>query len=137
MTEQKLDSLTPDKVFDGGEMDCGSGLILLIRENMLDVPKNGIMEMRSQEPTVKDDLPPWCRMSGHTYLGMLGKPENAKYFIKKGEKIEQEKELEKDKEDAKKYEWRLRVRADRSAAGAKLGRRGSQPPPGPSGRAGA
>jgi TusA-related sulfurtransferase len=64
-----INKITPDIVFDGGDLDCGSGLILLIRENMLKVPENGILEMRSREPTVGDDLPPWCRMSGHEYLG--------------------------------------------------------------------
>ncbi len=60
-----LESLRPDRVFDGGDLDCGSGLVLLIRENMLPVPVGGVLEMRSRERTVRDDLPPWCRMSGH------------------------------------------------------------------------
>ena len=58
-----------DMVFDGGDLDCGSGLILLIRENMIKTPLGGILEMRSREPTVAGDLPPWCRMAGHEYLG--------------------------------------------------------------------
>ena len=45
--ELKLDSIIPDHVFDGGDLDCGSGLVLLIRENMKKVPVGGIMEMRS------------------------------------------------------------------------------------------
>ena len=60
-----LESLNPDHVFDGGDLDCGSGLVLLIREHMQKVPVGGILEMRSLEPTVCDDLPPWCRMVGH------------------------------------------------------------------------
>ena len=98
-------------MFDGGDLDCGSGLILLIRENMLKVPEKGILEMRSREPTVADDLPPWCRMSGHEYLGKLTGEGYVRYFVKRGtgEKEEQET-LNRDKEDAKKYEWRLRSR---------------------------
>jgi hypothetical protein len=45
-----------DHVFDGGSLDCGSGLILLIRQNMLQVPDGGILEIRSSEPTVKAEL---------------------------------------------------------------------------------
>lgn len=41
----------------------------MIRDNMLKVPARGILEMRSREPTVSNDLPPWCRMSGHEFLG--------------------------------------------------------------------
>ena len=59
---------TADHVFDGGSMDCGSGLILLIRQNMLKVPPGGVLEIRSREPTVESELPPWCRMVGHEYL---------------------------------------------------------------------
>ena len=51
-------AVTPDMIFDGGDLDCGSGLILLIRENMLKTPVDGILEMRSREPTVADDLRP-------------------------------------------------------------------------------
>lgn len=111
MSAENLEAITPDAVFDGGDMDCGSGLILLIRENMMPVAVGGILEMRSNEPTVHDDLPPWCRMSGHEYLGIIGEPSSARYFIRKGEKVEQKEDLQKDKEDAKKYEWRLRIRS--------------------------
>ena len=102
MSAENLDAITPDAVFDGGDMDCGSGLILLIRENMMAVPTGGILEMRSKEPTVNDDLPPWCRMSGHEYLGIIGEPSSARYFIRKGEKVENKEDLQKDKENAKK-----------------------------------
>lgn len=107
-----LNSITPDTMFDGGDLDCGSGLILLIRENMLNVPEDGILEMRSRESTVEDDLPPWCRMSGHLYLGKLSADGYTRYFVRKGEASRKEDEnLEKDKEASKKYEWRLRARS--------------------------
>jgi uncharacterized OsmC-like protein len=110
--EIDLNSITPDAVFDGGDLDCGSGLILLIRENMLKVPTNGILEMRSRERTVGDDLPPWCRMSGHVFLGRLTADEYTRYFVRKGDTSKKKEEnLKKDKEAAKKYEWRLRARS--------------------------
>jgi TusA-related sulfurtransferase len=107
-----LDALRPDQVFDGGDLDCGSGLILLIRENMLRVPPGGVLEMRSREPTVRDDLPPWCRMSRHEYLGALDAPGYARYFVRRGAQVAEETQaLEADKERAKTYEWRLRARS--------------------------
>lgn len=107
-----VSTITPDKVFDGGDLDCGSGLILLIREHMLQTPVDGILEMRSREPTVADDLPPWCRMSGHEYLGTVPGEGFARYFVKRGSGLAAEKEaFEKDKEEAKKYEWRMRARS--------------------------
>ena len=108
----KLDSIVPDHVFDGGDLDCGSGLVLLIRENMKKVPVGGIMEMRSNEPTVCDELPPWCRMVGHDYLGLVGDPQKARYFIRKNEAVkDDEKALEEDKNRAKEFEWRARTRS--------------------------
>jgi TusA-related sulfurtransferase len=108
-----LEALRPDHVFDGGDLDCGSGLVLLIRESMLRVPEGGVLEMRSREPTVGDDLPPWCRLAGHEFLGRLEGGDAMRYFIRRGggaaARSEQES-LQKDKEKAKEYEWRTRVR---------------------------
>jgi TusA-related sulfurtransferase len=110
--ELDFKTFTADRMFDGGDLDCGSGLILLIRESMLDVPVGGILEMRSREPSVSDDLPPWCRMSGHEYLGKTAGNGYTRYFVRKGSGTRQEKEaLARDKEDAKKYQWRLRARS--------------------------
>ena len=107
-----IKTITADHMFDGGDLDCGSGLILLIRESMLNVPVNGILEMRSREPTVNDDLPPWCRMSGHEYLGKIVGDGYTRYFVRKGSGTQHEKEaLLKDKEDARNYQWRLRARS--------------------------
>ncbi len=110
--EFTLQSIEPDHVFDGGDLDCGSGLVLLIRENMLRVPEQGIFEMRSREPTVKGDLPPWCRMVGLEYLGCLEGEGFTRYFIRRTVRsIEEGKNLEKDKVRAKEYEWRARARS--------------------------
>lgn len=109
---EDLAAIIADNMFDGGDLDCGSGLILLIREAMRGVPVDGILEMRSRERTVSDDLPPWCRMSGHEYLGKLEGDGFTRYFVRKGGVVQEEEQaLEKDKAEARKYQWRLRVRA--------------------------
>ncbi len=107
-----LDEIKPDRMFDGGDLDCGSGLVLILRGNMLEVPVGGILEMRSREATVADDLPPWCRMTGHEYLGALPGAECVRYFLRRGQPAEdEEKALDEDKERAKTYEWRARSRS--------------------------
>lgn len=99
-------------VFDGGDLDCGSGLILLIREYMLKTPVGGILEMRSREPSVADDLPPWCRMSGHEFLGQQEETSYTRYFIQRGAgEKEEEEALKEDLDKARQYQWRLRARA--------------------------
>ena len=110
--DERLAAIAPDRVFDGGDLDCGSGLVLLIRENMLAVPEGGVLEMRSRESTVKSDLPPWCRMVGHDYLGCLESDRFTRYFVRRGEAQKaEEAALETDKQRAKEYEWRLRARS--------------------------
>ncbi|MFH2000690.1 MAG: OsmC family protein [Planctomycetota bacterium] len=107
-----LDGVAPDHCFDGGDLDCGSGLVLLLRENMLSVPVGGILEMKSREPTVRDDLPPWCRMTGHRFLRALEGKEHVRYFIQRGEPTPEEfRTLDEDKEKARAYEWRARSRS--------------------------
>ncbi len=72
--------------------------------------------MRSVEVTVIDDLPPWCRMVGHEYLGHLPgqTAQQKRYFVRKGggeaARAEQQA-LEDDKARAREFEWRLRARA--------------------------
>ncbi len=106
--------LIPDHLLDGGDLDCGSGLVLLIREHMQRVPAGGILELRSRERTVGDDLPPWCRMAGHEYLGELpGEVAGQKrFFVRRGVAVATEAAaLADDKARAREYEWRLRARS--------------------------
>jgi TusA-related sulfurtransferase len=101
----------PDHVFDGGDLDCGSGLVLLIRENMLRLAEGGILELRSREATVGSDLPPWCRMTGHEFLGAFPGDGTTRYFVRRSANAAAEPaSLEADKRRSQEYEWRARVR---------------------------
>lgn len=119
LSDTELQAIAPDVVFDGGDLDCGSGLVLMIRENMLKAPVGGVLEMQSSEPTVADDLPPWCRLAGHVYLGRLPGQNRVRYFVRRGEQQQaqsggaqaEENALADDKARAKAYVWRLRTRS--------------------------
>jgi len=101
-----------EHVFDGGDMDCGSGLILLIRQNMQRVRAGGVLEIRSTERTVTAELPPWCRMTGHEYLRTEEEaPGRWRHFVRRGaDPAAQAAALEKDKQKAQNCEWRVRAR---------------------------
>nr|HMQ24229.1 osmotically inducible protein OsmC [Planctomycetota bacterium] len=60
--------LQPDATCDGGDLDCGSGLLLIIRSAMAPLPPSGVLLVKSREVSVKEDLPAWCRMVGHHLL---------------------------------------------------------------------
>lgn len=111
MSENKL---IADHVFDGGSMDCGSGLILLIRQNMTRVPAGGLLEIRSTEPTVESELPPWCRMVGHAHVRSDEiSPGEWRHFVQRKLKEtsdDEKKDLDADREKARAFKWSLRGR---------------------------
>ena len=60
MREEDLSApidLSTSHVCEGGNLDCGSGLLLLIRQAMDAVPVGEVLEICSTEITVREDLP--------------------------------------------------------------------------------
>jgi TusA-related sulfurtransferase len=111
LAENDLEQLEPARMLDGGALDCGSGLVLLLRDTMTQVPMGQVLELRSSEPTVAGDLPPWCKMVGHEYLGRLPGEDRVRYFVRRGEKVKDDSQsLDDDKAKAKTFEWRTRAR---------------------------
>lgn len=98
----------PDAVCDGGDLDCGSGLLLIIRKAMQPLDAGGILEVRSREISVKEDLPAWCRLVGHTMVGV--QPADNKYHHYAIRKKGDDEDLGQDFERARNYEWRVRAR---------------------------
>lgn len=108
---------TPDATCDGGDLDCGSGLLLIIRNAMDPLPSGGVLEVRSREISVKEDLPAWCRLVGHDMLANRpGESGSTSYFIRK--KVA-DAVLKQDLDQAKNYVWRARVRG-RGGMGAEV-----------------
>ena len=107
----------PYAMCDGGDLDCGSGLLLIIRNAMEPLPSGGVLEVRSREISVKEDLPAWCRLVGHDLLTVApGTAGSTSYFIrKKGA----DTVLQQDLKQAKNYVWRARVRG-RGGMGAEV-----------------
>ncbi|HTR47277.1 MAG TPA: OsmC family protein [Verrucomicrobiae bacterium] len=98
----------PDATCDGGDLDCGSGLLLIIRNAMEPLRSGGILEVRSREISVKEDLPAWCRLVGHDMLAARpGESGSTSFFIRKKSA---DAVLQQDLELAKNYVWRARVR---------------------------
>lgn len=98
----------PDAVCDGGDLDCGSGLLLIIRNAMQPLAPGGVLEVRSRESSVQEDLPAWCRMVGHSlFLSEKEEDRATRYFIRKKE---EDKALQKDLQEARDFTWRARVR---------------------------
>ncbi|NUN47909.1 MAG: sulfurtransferase TusA family protein [Candidatus Brocadiae bacterium] len=95
-------------MIEGGDLDCGSGLLLLIREAMQPLPPGGVLEVRSREISVREDLPAWCRLVGHGYLGdEPGPGRDRRYLIRKQTADDQ---LARDLQQARDFEWTVRAK---------------------------
>jgi 5-methyltetrahydropteroyltriglutamate--homocysteine methyltransferase len=73
-----------DARFDGGDLDCGSGLLLLIRQHIDPLPRGGLLEFLSTETSVKEDLPAWCRLTGNALLSIIPAGKGNSYLVCKG-----------------------------------------------------
>lgn len=56
------------RLIDGGDLDCGSGLLLLITRSMRRLDDGGLLGIRSAEPSVDVDLPAWAELVGHAVV---------------------------------------------------------------------
>jgi 5-methyltetrahydropteroyltriglutamate--homocysteine methyltransferase len=75
---------TADAFLDGGELDCGNGLLLLIRSHLDALPKGRLLELRSTETSVDEDLPSWCRLTGNTLVSKIRTGKVRSFLICKG-----------------------------------------------------
>lgn len=96
-----------DAVCEGGDLDCGSGLLLIIREAFEPLARGGILEVRSSEISVKEDLPAWCRMVGHRIVDVRpGIGRSTSYFVAKDGA---DANLSGDLERAREFRWQVRA----------------------------
>jgi 5-methyltetrahydropteroyltriglutamate--homocysteine methyltransferase len=79
---------TPDVSFDGGELDCGNGLLLLIRQHIDPMDRGGLLEIRSTEISVDEDLPSWCRMTGNELVSFTKVGRQRSFLVAKGQLAE-------------------------------------------------
>ncbi|MCB9357348.1 MAG: OsmC family protein [Calditrichaeota bacterium] len=110
-TEQIEQPIPTPHVCDGGNLDCGSGLLLIIRKAMDQVPDGDVLEIRSTELSVCNDLPAWCRMTENPYLGWKEGSETNSFFVQRGGKQE-DVDAELAKARAYKFQTRIRWKGD-------------------------
>src|SRR5437870_8427303 len=84
MDEPAQRSHRPDVSFDGGDLYCGSGLLLLIRKHIDPLARGQVLEVRSTERSVEQDLPSWCRLTGNELISWNRNAETWSFLICKG-----------------------------------------------------
>ena len=54
---------------DGGDLSLGGGLLALVRPALNLLEPGGVLVVLSTSPDVRHDLPRWCQIEHHDYLG--------------------------------------------------------------------
>jgi len=80
-----------DVSFDGGDLDCGGGLLLLIRRHIDPLPRGGLLEIRSTDTSVEGDLPAWCRLTGNELVSWTKQGPQRSYLVCKGKLAERKR----------------------------------------------
>src|SRR6516165_11707184 len=84
MDETTRHSYPADVSFDGGDLDCGSGLLLLIRKHIDPLECGQLLEIRSTEISVDEDLPAWCRLTGNELVSWTRQGKQRSFLVRKG-----------------------------------------------------
>src|ERR1041384_1461345 len=75
---------TPDVSFDGGDMDCGGGLLLMIRRHIHPMPRGGLLEFLSTDSSVESDLAAWPSLPCREFLSWRKSGSRRSYLVCKG-----------------------------------------------------
>ena len=70
--------------FDGGNLDCGNGLLLLIRKHIDPLANGQLLEILSTERSVREDLPAWCRLTGNDLVSQIERDGQTSFLVAKG-----------------------------------------------------
>src|SRR4029077_18980095 len=73
-----------DVSFDGGDLDCGNGLLLLIRQHLDPLAPGQLLEFRSTEISVEEDFPAWCRLTGNALVSFTRSGKQRSFLVCKG-----------------------------------------------------
>src|SRR4051812_29647710 len=70
---------------DAGALPLGGGLLALVRPALDLVEPGGVVAVLSSSRAVREDLPAWCRVERHGYLGCEALPDGRdRHLIERG-----------------------------------------------------
>jgi len=84
MDTNELMILEPAKMVDARGSSC-PGPLLEAKKGIGGVPVGGILEIRSNDPGTRSDIPIWAKKVGHEFMGVLEADEGYdRLFVKRG-----------------------------------------------------
>src|SRR4051812_13624613 len=75
----------PAARIDGESLGVGDGLLMLLREALDPLPAGAVVAVRTADPSAAHDLPAWCRIMAHTFLGSVAGADGPTFYFRKGE----------------------------------------------------
>lgn len=73
--------LEPDLVVDGGDKLCVQ-LLIELRGHVAKAGPGAVIHLIATDPAAPVDLPAWCHLTGHTYLGQVPGTERPTYALR-------------------------------------------------------
>jgi tRNA 2-thiouridine synthesizing protein A len=83
MSEVDLETIQPDKVVDARGMAC-PGPLLEAKKAIGTIQVGQTVEVRSGDPSTKNDIPTWAAKVGHEYLGAMPGDGYDRIFVRRG-----------------------------------------------------
>lgn len=68
-TAPRSDSVVSLRVIDGGDRACGE-LLLVLAARARQLPPGSQIRLLASDPAAPLDIPAWCHLTGHHYLGL-------------------------------------------------------------------
>lgn len=69
------------RAWDAGDKGCGE-IVMELRGVMLSLAPGDVLKLTARDAGAPEDLPSWCRMTGHTLVGA----EHPDYWIRRRDK---------------------------------------------------
>jgi TusA-related sulfurtransferase len=82
MTTEELKNLKVDQTIDARGTAC-PGPLLEAKRGIAKVSRGGIMEVLSSDEGTNNDIPLWCKKTGHEYLGTIDEAGYWRLFVKR------------------------------------------------------
>lgn len=79
-TLARVTDVQADLTIDGGDLGCAR-LLVLLRDRVATLPAGAVVHLITADPVAPIDLPVWCHMTGHGYLGTVDGRDRPTYAV--------------------------------------------------------
>lgn len=73
-----------DLVFEASESNTCATLTPKLKARMREMVSGGVLEVRTSDPTAREAVPAWCRLTGNDLIAQIdGETDDSRFFIRK------------------------------------------------------